>query len=112
MGRRPRSITVAFVVVAAVLSVMPPTAGAQTRPNILVIISDDQRYDSMDYMPLTSSRIGGQGVTFTNAFVTTPLCNPSRASLRTGQYAHTHGAQRNSSPLLRPTVFNALHSAG
>ena len=54
------------------------------RPNFLIIISDDQRYDTMSYMPQTQSLIFDQGVTFSNGFVTTSLCCPSRASILTG----------------------------
>ena len=87
-------------------------AAAPPRPNFLVIVTDDHRADTMAFMPATTARIGGQGVTFANGYATTPLCNPSRASLLTGQYAHTHGAQRNASPLHGSTVFHDLQAAG
>ena len=41
------------------------------RPNILIILSDDQRYDTMDYMPRTKARIFNEGIAFPNAYVTT-----------------------------------------
>jgi N-acetylglucosamine-6-sulfatase len=83
-----------------------------TRPNIVLIISDDQRYDSMEYMPITQARIFDQGVTFTRTYVTTPLCCPSRASMFTGLYAHNHHAYDNFTLPDKPTVIEALHSAG
>ena len=50
-----------------------PIALEVRRPNFLLIISDDQRYDTMDYMSVTRAQIFEQGVTFTRAYVTTPL---------------------------------------
>ncbi len=60
------------------------------RANFLVILSDDQRHDTMDYMPRTKARIFGEGVSLPNAYITTPLCCPSCASILTGMYAHKH----------------------
>ncbi len=74
------------------------------RPNIIVILSDDHRYDffgSMGHSFIQTphlDRLADEGVRFTNAFVTTSLCSPSRASFLTGQYAHTHGVQNNFTP--------------
>jgi len=70
------------------------------KPNILVLISDDQRWDQLSYAdnPLipglqtpNMDRLAGHGVYFRNAFVTTPICAVSRASIITGRYASTHG---------------------
>ncbi|MBI4832299.1 MAG: sulfatase [Candidatus Lindowbacteria bacterium] len=71
------------------------------RPNIVFILSDDHRYDYMSCVghPFLQTpnldRIASEGVLFSNAFVTTSLCSPSRASFLTGQYAHTHGVKNN-----------------
>lgn len=65
------------------------------RPNLIYIVSDDQRWDTLQYMPQTLALLADQGVTFTNAFVTTPLCGPSRASMLNGQYARHHGVLTN-----------------
>jgi arylsulfatase A-like enzyme len=82
-------------------------------PNFLLIITDDQRVDSVcEYMPQTQARVFDEGVTFPRAYVTTPLCCPSRASLLTGLYAHNHGVKRNPDPLKRRTFVEALHDAG
>ncbi len=66
------------------------------RPNIVFILVDDLRYDTFGYMghafvetPHIDALAGG-GLQFANAFVTTSLCSPSRASFLTGQYAHHH----------------------
>ena len=70
--------------------------GASSPPNILVILTDDQRRDeTMQMMPMTRRIFGRGGTRFPNAFATTPLCCPSRASLFTGMYAHNHGVLRN-----------------
>ncbi|KAL2867830.1 sulfatase family protein [Aspergillus lucknowensis] len=59
-------------------------------PNFIFIITDDQdlRLDSMDYMPLTLKHLKQKGTFFSNHFVTTALCCPSRVSLWTGRQAH------------------------
>jgi arylsulfatase A-like enzyme len=64
-------------------------------PNIVVINTDDLDVRSVACMPNLQSLLAQEGVTFTNAFVTTPLCCPSRASLLRGQYAHSHGVLSN-----------------
>ena len=89
-----------------------PFIARPVRPNILLIITDDQRYDTLDYMPLTSARIFAQGLTFTRAYITTPLCCPSRSSILTGQYAHHHGVLDNTTSLEGPTFVQDLHNAG
>ena len=82
------------------------------RPNFLVIVTDDQRYDTMQYMPKTQSLIFDQGVTFPHAYITTPLCCPSRSSIFTGMYAHTHGVQDNDMELNQTTMMERLHENG
>ena len=58
-------------------------------PDIVLIVTDDQRFDSLWAMPVLSERLGARGVTFPDAFVVNPLCCPSRASILTGNYSHT-----------------------
>ncbi|MBN2243386.1 MAG: sulfatase-like hydrolase/transferase [Acidobacteria bacterium] len=76
----------------------------QRRPNILFILSDDHRWDFMSGVghPFVQTpnldRLADEGVLFKNAFVTTSLCSPSRASFLTGRYAHHHGVINNVSP--------------
>jgi hypothetical protein len=65
------------------------SAGASSRPNVLIIVTDDQR-GGLSVMPNTRAWLRKGGTKFTNAFVTTPLCCPSRASIMTGRYAHNH----------------------
>jgi arylsulfatase A-like enzyme len=61
------------------------------RPNVLIIVTDDQRTETLDEMPRTLAWMGRGGIRFTNAFATTPYCCPSRASIFTGQFVHNHG---------------------
>jgi N-acetylglucosamine-6-sulfatase len=66
-------------------------APAAAQPNVLLIVTDDQRWDTLGYMPTVSTELVGNGVTFENSFVVNPVCCPSRASILTGQWSHTHG---------------------
>jgi len=74
-----------------------PLAGDSARPNIVVVLTDDQQNDSLRFMATTQALVR-QGVVFDNAFVTTPLCGPSRASVLTGRYAHNHQVATNGPP--------------
>lgn len=82
------------------------------RPNFLIIITDDQRYDSMQYMPRTQELIFDQGVTFSRGYITTPLCCPSRSSIFTGLYAHNHGVIDNDIQLKSDTFAYYLNESG
>ncbi|MDQ3957739.1 MAG: sulfatase [Actinomycetota bacterium] len=65
-------------------------------PNVLLIVTDDQRASgSMHALPTVLRVFKRGGRTYTNAFATTPLCCPSRASIVTGRYAHNHGVHTN-----------------
>ncbi len=70
---------------------------AQERPNIIFILTDDQRWDALGYAgndiihTPEMDRLAREGVYFQNAFVTTPICAASRASILTGMYERTHG---------------------
>jgi arylsulfatase A-like enzyme len=74
----------------------PLLAKDEPRPNFLFILIDDLRFDAQGCTghPFVKTpnidRIAHEGVTFTNAFVTTPLCSPSRASYLTGRYVRSH----------------------
>ena len=60
-------------------------------PNVVLLMTDDQRYDDMGPLPKTRRLIGKAGVTFTRSYVSYPVCCPSRATFFTGQYAHNNG---------------------
>ena len=90
----------------------PSAWAATTRTNFLIIMSDDQRYDTMEFMPRTNARIFAEGVAFPNAYATTPLCCPSRASILTGMYAHNHSVRVNADRLLKETFIQRLQKSG
>ena len=81
---------------AALVLILAP--GAAAKPNIVVLMTDDQTLDSMSVMPQTQKLLGEKGTTFTRNFVNYSLCCPSRATLYTGQYAHNHGVLGNGPP--------------
>ena len=83
-------------------AVMAQTASSPaTRPNVLVVLTDDQRWDAMGCAghPFLKTpnidRLAAEGVRFKKAFCTTSLCSPSRASILSGLYAHTHKVRDN-----------------
>lgn len=98
-------------------AVPAPAASAQGKRNVIIILSDDHRYDMMGFMERAPEfletpnmdRMAAQGAHVRNAFVTTSLCSPSRASILTGQYAHRHGVVDNTSPIPEGTVFFPVH---
>jgi N-acetylglucosamine-6-sulfatase len=67
-------------------------------PNIVFIVTDDQRWDTLWAMPAVQSELVSQGVNFTNAFVVNSLCCPSRATFLTGQYSHSTLMYDNAGP--------------
>lgn len=101
-----------FGAAALLLSGCASLAKDDSRPNFLVIITDDQRYDTMEYLPRTRELIFDQGATFTQAYITTPLCCPSRSSILTGMYAHNHNVRDNDMKLESGTFIQDLHEAG
>lgn len=85
------------------------------RPNVLVIVTDDQPNGTMTVMPKTRRHFGQNGATFTHAYSTTPACCPARASIMTGRYAHNHKVLSNEdgSELDQDTTLQAyLRPAG
>jgi N-acetylglucosamine-6-sulfatase len=73
-------------------------AGAPKRPNIVVLMTDDQTLESLRVMSGVRSSLAAEGTTFDRAFVSNALCCPSRATLFTGQYSHNHGVLSNAPP--------------
>jgi arylsulfatase A-like enzyme len=91
---------------------------AEARLNVVVILADDERWDSNARMRNVQLLLARHGVTFTNAFVTTSECCPSRASILCGQYAHTTGVIQNFGPSSYPHFYEKsnlatwLHDSG
>ncbi|CAN5535208.1 N/A [soil metagenome] len=121
--RRVARPALLFVLMAALTSaaVVSP-AGSQVavarhtgRPNVLIILTDDQRWDTLGVMPRTRRWFAKGGTRFTEAFATTPLCCPSRASIMSGRYAHNHGVHNNKEGALfdeRLSIQRYLDEAG
>lgn len=91
-------------------------AAAPKRRNVIFILSDDHRYDALGFLKAQPwlrtpqlDRLATEGAHFKNAFVTTALCSPSRASILTGTYAHRHRIVDNNTPIPAGTVFFPAH---
>ena len=85
-----------------------------TPRNVIYILTDDQRFDELGFMnPVIDTphmdQLAKQGVHFKNAFVTTALCSPSRASILTGQYMHSHGVVDNNKPAKDGTIYFPIY---
>ncbi|MDP6939819.1 MAG: sulfatase-like hydrolase/transferase [Planctomycetota bacterium] len=95
-------------------------AGQVERPNVIVLISDDQAVGTMGFEGHAFSqtpaldRLATEGASFSQAFVTTSLCSPSRASYLTGRYARTHGVlvNRDRFPADLPTFASVMTEGG
>jgi N-acetylglucosamine-6-sulfatase len=116
-----------FISVALLLSLITSPVSAQSKGakeitynkisgvkprNIIYILSDDHRYDFMGFTGRVPGletpnmdRLAKEGAYMKNAFVTTSLCSPSRASILTGQYAHTHTVVDNQSPAPASLIY-------
>jgi len=109
-GGRGAAAAAVLIVAVVAAAVIARTAGGgsasarhvviaqTTRPNIVVILTDDQRWDTLWSMPNVQRLLVHHGVTFTNSFVSDSLCCPSRATILTGNYAHTTGVWDNHPP--------------
>jgi arylsulfatase A-like enzyme len=91
--------TIVLMLVATGLLGLPrgplATGGTEPRPNVLIIVTDDQRADTLSATPKTRKWFRAGGTEFPGAVVTTPLCCPSRGSFFTGMYVHNHLVRGN-----------------
>ena len=105
-----------------VTDITPPppttTAAPQSRPNVLVIETDDMRTDDLRFMPHVRRLVRDRGLSFENSFAPYPLCCPSRASFLTGEYAHNHHVYSHEDPFGfaafrdRRTIATVLQGSG
>lgn len=96
-------------------------AATEGKPDIVLILTDDQRFDTLWAMPAVQSELVARGIEFTSGYVSNALCCPSRTSILTGQYSHSTGVYTNKSQQPhggfsafrdRSTVATWLHGAG
>jgi arylsulfatase A-like enzyme len=94
------------VALGAITTLLPPTVSAtpvadvaavvaDRPPSVLVLMTDDQRWDTLWAMPNVRRRLARQGARFDDAFVVAPACCPSRASFLTGAYPRDHDVWDN-----------------
>jgi len=141
LGRRGKVVVVALAALAAASAVVavgratssdgdgatgrthPGVIATTGRTNVVVILTDDQRWDTLWAMPNVQKLLVKHGATFADSFVSDALCCPSRASILTGNYAHTTGVYDNRPPYGgapkfrargddRSTIATWLHAAG
>ena len=101
-----RKLAALAAIVTMWMAIMPATnhdaeaspTGVGAPPNIVLILTDDQTLDELSWMQTVGSELAGKGLTFQNAFVSNPLCCPSRTSILTGKYTHGTGVYRNDPP--------------
>ena len=92
----PAAVVLAFVLAgAAQVGAGGESRALVGRPNVMVIMTDDQTVESLRVMKNVRRLLAGKGTTFTNSFVSFPLCCPSRATFLTGQYSHNTGVVGN-----------------
>ena len=83
----------------------PPPSGSH--PNVLVIMTDDQTLETLRVMPNVKRYLGTEGTTFSNYFVSFPVCCPSRATYLTGQFSHNNQVRDNILPNGGVTLLDA-----
>ncbi|KAG5845724.1 hypothetical protein ANANG_G00142280 [Anguilla anguilla] len=93
----PRPLVNFIVICVTLLVNSMAVLGINRRPNIVLILTDDLDVSIGGMIPLNKTKklIGEAGISFTNTFVASPLCCPSRASILTGKYPHNHHVINN-----------------
>jgi N-acetylglucosamine-6-sulfatase len=118
MQSRARGILTASLALSALAAGLASAAPSrveqtQARPNVVVLMTDDQTVESLRVMSNVHTMLTTQGALFTNSFASFPLCCPSRATFVTGQYGHNHTIMGNALPAggydkLAPSHANSL----
>jgi N-acetylglucosamine-6-sulfatase len=127
-GGAGAAVGTAFLLFLVLLVALPLACGAEAReapkkPNIVFIMVDDMRYDELAELSYLQEAMLEKGILFENAYVTNPLCCPSRVTALTGRYSSNHGVMTNIEPqggyeafqnlgLGRSTVATWLNGAG
>src|SRR5918996_4105247 len=106
MGEAAATMTNQLSSPSPTTATVPPTE--EDPPNIILIMSDDQPFYTDKYIPAIINEIFAKGTTFSDAFLTTSLCCPGRASILTGLYAHNHRVINNERPLTNTTFFEVI----
>jgi N-acetylglucosamine-6-sulfatase len=94
----PRRLALLCPWLLALVVAAAPARAADPRPNVIVLMTDDQTVADLHSMGLTRSLLAAQGVTFRRSYVSYPVCCPSRATYLSGQYAHNHRVLGNYLP--------------
>ncbi len=99
--------------VLAIFLIFSGSLKSQSKPNIILIITDDQRWDALGYAGNTvietpeMDKLGSDGFYFKNAFASTPICAASRATLFSGLYERTHDYTFTKPPLNEKFIANS-----
>jgi N-acetylglucosamine-6-sulfatase len=91
-------LATAALATAGLLIGQNAAAAGPGSPNIIFFLTDDETAQEMIGMPQTNALIASQGATFSRAYISYPLCCPSRATFFTGRYMHNHGVRGNAAP--------------
>ena len=105
---RARAILAAALALLALLAgglAANEASGAPSQKNVLFILTDDMTFSELSAMPNVQSLLAAQGTSFNEAYVSFPLCCPSRATLMSGLYMHNHGVRGNFPPFGSWTRF-------
>jgi N-acetylglucosamine-6-sulfatase len=98
VSRVALTILLAIVTLSSASSLPKPVEARPPKANIVFVYSDDQDVGTMRFMPNVKEELAANGVTFENAFATTPLCCPTRATFLRGQYSHNTSVTTNKPP--------------
>jgi arylsulfatase A-like enzyme len=94
----PRSLLLVLCCVSLCACDIERTPAAATKPNIILILTDDMTVGDLAFMPKTKMLIEDQGASFSQFLISMPLCCPSRTSILRGQYSHNTKILGNEPP--------------
>jgi N-acetylglucosamine-6-sulfatase len=91
-------LALAAIVAGALFVGQRAAAAGPGSPNIIFFLTDDETAQELSVMPATNALLTSQGANFSRAYISYPLCCPSRATFFTGRYMHNHGTRGNTAP--------------